>query len=455
MNAHPIREVCSSAPVSTTAVPGVVRHGLRVDTGEESMIDIPARLSRRSFVASVSLAAAGLCAGAPRAVRAATGTSQDDAPPDDLDAFIRSRLESTRVPGVSLAIIRDGRLLYTEGYGFANLAQRRPMRADTLINVGSVTKTITCTAVMQLWERKRFALDDDVNAHLPFAVRNPGYPAVPVTFRQLLTHTSSIADGPAYEESYACGDPRVPLGRWLRDNLAAGGATYDAQRNYHAWKPGARYEYSNVAYGVLGHLVENLSGSSYSDYVLQNVFAPLGMAHSRFLLAGMDPGTHATPYTYEKSGDVAAVRLRDPAWTPPADVRGGVQVPHCLYSFATPPDGLARTSASELARFLLAYVNGGELEGHRLLEATTVAQILSDQQVHPAGIEGRRSLQGLAWHGLNGLGTATNWGHGGGDPGISTLMAFSPHDRSGVVALTNSDDPGDLTVDIARRALGA
>jgi len=87
------------------------------------------------------------------------------------------------------------------------------MRADTLINVGSVTKTTICTAVMQQWERKKFSLDDDVNAYLSFRVRNPAYPELPMTFRQLLTHTSSIADGPAYDRSYACGDSRVPLGQ--------------------------------------------------------------------------------------------------------------------------------------------------------------------------------------------------------------------------------------------------
>jgi CubicO group peptidase (beta-lactamase class C family) len=91
---------------------------------------------------------------------------------------------------------------------------------------------------MQLWERKKFALDDDVNAYLSFPVRNFAYPGLPVTFRQLLTHTSSIADGPAYEKSYVCGDSRVPLGQWLRDYLTAGGALYDPQRNFHSWKPG-------------------------------------------------------------------------------------------------------------------------------------------------------------------------------------------------------------------------
>jgi CubicO group peptidase (beta-lactamase class C family) len=371
----------------------------------------------------------------------------------DLDAFIRARMETGHIPGLSLAIIRDGKLLRATGFGFANLEQQRPMRSDTLINVASVTKTATCIAVMQLWERKKFALDGDVNAYLSFPVRNFAYPELPVTFRQLLTHTSSIADGPAYEKSCACGDPRVPLGQWLRDYLTAGGELYDPQRNFHPWKPGMQFEYSNVAYGLLGHLVETLSGMSYSDYMLNRVFTPLGMSHTRILLAGMDPQSHATPYTYAKDGDVAAVELRDPAWTPPADRLGGVQVPHCLYSWGTPPDGLARTSASELSRLLRAFMNGGKLEGQRVLQSRTIAQILSDQHVPFAATQVKTQVQGLTWRLYRGLGPGIVWGHSGGDPGISTLIVFRPWDRRGAVILMNSDGGVITAAEIALRVL--
>jgi CubicO group peptidase (beta-lactamase class C family) len=408
---------------------------------------VSARLTRRSFAACVGLGIAGLLSRPWRTL------ADQDLSGGDLDAFIRARMETGHIPGLSLAIIRDGKLLRATGFGFANLEQQRPMRSDTLINVASVTKTATCIAVMQLWERKKFALDGDVNAYLSFPVRNFAYPELPVTFRQLLTHTSSIADGPAYEKSCACGDPRVPLGQWLRDYLTAGGALYDPQRSFHPWKPGMQFEYSNVAYGLLGHLVETLSGMSYSDYMLNRVFTPLGMSHTRILLAGMDPQSHATPYTYAKDGDVAAVELRDPAWTPPADRLGGVQVPHCLYSWGTPPDGLARTSASELSRLLRAFMNGGKLEGQRVLQSRTIAQILSDQHVPFAATQVKTQVQGLTWRLYRGLGPGIVWGHSGGDPGISTLIVFRPWDRRGAVILMNSDGGVITAAEIALRVL--
>jgi CubicO group peptidase (beta-lactamase class C family) len=412
-----------------------------------------AYFTRRRFISSVSLGAAGLCINGPHAVAGMVGAQDKKPPVGELDTFVQARMESTHVPGVSLAIIRDGKLQRATGFGFANLAQKRQMRAETLINVASVTKTATCTAVMQMWERKKFDLDDDVNAYLSFPVRNVAFPEVPVTFRQLLMHTSSIADGPAYEKSYACGDSRVPLGQWLRDYLTRGGALHDPQNNFHPWKPGMQFDYSNVAYGLLGHLVETLSGMSYSDYMLRRVFAPLGMSRSRILLTGMDPRSHATPYTYVNDDNVASVELRDPAWNPPAGRTGGVQVPHCLYSFGTPPDGLARTSAVELSRLLRAYMNGGELEGQRVLQPTTIAQILSDQHVPFAATQAKTQVQGLAWRVYGGLGSGIVWGHGGGDPGISTLVAFRPQDRRGAVILMNSDEGATMAAEIALRVL--
>jgi len=415
---------------------------------------VSARITRRRFAASVSFAAAWLVTDRARTITSMVGAEDPESSVGDLDAFVRARMEAAHVPGLSLAIIRDGKLLRAAGFGFANLAQQRPMRADTLINVGSVTKTLTCIAVMQLWEQKKFALDADVNAHLSFSVRNLAYPEVPVTFRQLLTHTSSIADGPAYDRSYACGDSRVSLGRWLRDYLTPGSSLYDPQRNFHPWKPGMQFEYSNVAYGLLGHLVETLSGMSYPDYMRSRVFAPLGMSHSRILLEGMGPESHATPYTYSSNGDIATVELRDPSWTAPADRRGGVQVPHCLYSWGTPPDGLARTSAVESSRVLRAFMNGGTLDGQRVLQSRTIKQILSDQHV-PFAAQAKPHVQGLTWLRYGGSADGIVWGHTGEDPGISTLVLFRPRDRRGVVILTNSDGGGRTAAEIASRVLAS
>lgn len=396
-------------------------------------------ISRRRFLASAGIAAAGAVIMPPGVLAGPRRSFRDWLTSSAFDDFVRARLAEAHVPGVSLGIVYEGQLLRTAGYGWANIDAQRPMQADTLINIASVTKTITCTAVMQLCEQGRFALDDDINRYLPFTVSHPSHANAVITIRNLLTHTSSIMDGPAYIASYACGDPTTPLADWLRAYLVPGGATYDPQTNFGSWKPGAQWSYSNVAFGVLGLLVEVVSGMSYMDYCIQHIFTPLGMTSSRFLLAGMPAAAHATPYSYIEDGDVSVVPLRDPTWTPPPG-QLALQVPHCLYSFATPPDGLARTSAAELSRFLLAYMHGGAFEGAQILRCSTVSQILSDQLKRIPGLP-RDEIQGLTWVG-EGKKAKVIWAHGGGDPGVATFTGLRPSDQRGVVVLTNSSNPG-------------
>ncbi len=412
------------------------------------MFDTRAPINRRDLLTGV-LAAAGLVVLPPRVLGASSSSFPEWLQSTAFDDFVRAQLASAFDPGLSLGIIYQGSLLRTAGYGWADIAAQRPMEANTLMNIASVTKTITCTAVMQLVERGKLRLDDDVNRYLPFRVRHPAHSDARITVRRLLTHTSSITDGPAYQQSYACGDPRVSLGSWLRSYLVPGGSNYDAAANFGAWRPGEQWSYSNVAFGLLGLLIESASRCSYMDYVIKNIFRPLGMTSSRILLAGMRPESHATPYTYITDGDVSAVPLRDPKWSPPPG-QMTLQVPHCLYSFATPPDGLARTSAAELSRFLLAYMGGGTLDGFRLLRFDTVRQILSDQRV-PFPEEG--GVQGLAWVGEKMQSSQANWNHSGGDPGVTTLMMFRPSDGRGLVIFANSSNPEAL-VAVANAVFG-
>ena len=139
------------------------------------------------------------------------------------------------------------------------------MTADTVLNVASISKTFTNAAVLQLWEDGRIDLDDDVNRYLPFRLVHPRHPGTAITFRHLLTHTASIGDGEAYDSSYACGDPAVSLGDWIEGYLVAGGKYYDAEESFLDAEPGETYSYSNVGFGLLGFLVEHISGDNLRE----------------------------------------------------------------------------------------------------------------------------------------------------------------------------------------------
>lgn len=375
---------------------------------------------------------------------------------NDFAEFIRTQMQVSHIPGLSLAIIDQGHLVYTAGFGLADIALGRAMTSQTLLNIGSITKTITCAAVMQIYEQERLELDVPIDRYLPFPVRNPAFSDRPITTRQLLTHTSSIADSPLFWSNYVCGDPQAILGEWLQEYFTTSGSAFDAKQNFNPWAPGGAYQYCNVTYGLLGLLVERLSDMSYPDYCSEHIFAPLGMTEARFLLEGMPREKHATLYDYFDDGDVTKMELIDPRWSAPKGQKE-IHVPHCLYGYVTLSDGLARTTASELARFLMAYMQDGVLEGKRILRAETIKQILSDQNVQ--GLPFSEEIQGLTWRQNDRIKAANRswlgvWQHTGSDPGVSTYMGFRPTDSRGVVLLANLGGNPRARPEIVERILG-
>lgn len=385
--------------------------------------------SRREFLGAFGCSAAPLLLLGDASPRAA-------AQEDPLDDFIEAERRSLRIPGLAACIVESGRVAWSKGYGWADIAGRVPMDPDhTVQNIGSISKTVVATAAMQLWETGAYQLDDDVNDRLPFAARNPSHQDTPITYRMLLTHRSGIADGPAYGSSYACGDPAPPLEDWLRGYLEPGGGSYDEQANFRPWRPGARSEYSNVGFGLLGYLVELISGQPLPNYTEEHIFGPLGMERTGWLLSDVEVAAHAVPYApvedgvppgeeleaYRKFGLLAGGTQRDP-------VVGDFQ-PLCLYSFPNYPDGALRTSVNQLARFLLAYADEGIFGTARILAADTVRLMLTPQAATTPHL-------GLCWATEQRDGQR-HWGHNGADPGIRTSMSFRPSDGVGTIVFVN------------------
>jgi CubicO group peptidase (beta-lactamase class C family) len=382
------------------------------------------------------------------------GTVLQRGPDPGLDEFFRRRMETDHIPGVVACILKRGALAWSATYGYANLAKRAPMTLDTLQNIGSISKTVATTALMQFWEKGRFKLDDDIGRYLSFPVRNPAHPAGAITFRHLLTHTSSIADGSAYAQKYACGDPTLALGEWLRQYLAPGGTLYRPSENYHSWAPGTKWDYCNIAYGVVAHLVELLAKTPFSDYCKQWIFEPLQMTETSWYLSGIDTARHAVPYSWVSSG-----KVRGPNWggipqgvvgpertATPADVKDGYEA-NCLYNHPNYPDGFLRTSVAQLARYSQMYLNLGGFEKKRLLKEETVREMLTPQRTE------KTRVQGLTWYGF-GAGERLAWGHSGGDPGINTDVRFRLSDGVAAIVFTNTwgIKPDELTARLLREA---
>ena len=412
--------------------------------------------SRRRLLATAGPFAAGLLIGCRDTGREEAIPSVAEVPAvqsalpefDPVWAPLQTLLEqvasSPRIPGVSAAVVRGEELLWAGAAGTANEKDGVALSPLHIQNIGSISKTITATAVMRQVEQGTLALDADVNEYLDFSVRNPRFPDTPITVRQLLIHRSSITDGSAYDTSYACGDPAVSLSDWIQGYLSPGGAYYDVAENFLAWEPGTPEPptpprtYSNVAYGLLGLLVERASGEDFAAYTRSKIFEPLEMHRTGWRIDEVDASNHATTYTYVEegmelaAGDSPENYQADPSIAA-ADIVAGARIPHCLYSFYNYPDGLLRTNPVELSRFLRAYLLDGALDGARILSAQSVQQMFEEQH------EG----QGLCWV----LGTSQGGGrtisHDGGDPGIATYMVGRERDQAGTIVFFNCSDPGD------------
>ncbi len=338
-------------------------------------------------------------------------------PEGTMDEAMEAYLKVARLPSLAVGLVRDAKVVLTTGGGFADLEQQRYADPDTVYQVASVSKLVTATAVMRLVERGSLGLDDDVNEHLPFPVRNPRHPDAPITVRMLLTHTGSILDGPAYDASYTIGvspDPTVSLGEFLTDYFTPGRRLYDADRNFSADVPGTHYIYDSVGFGLLGFLVEQVSKEPFDAFCRREIFKPLRMSSTGWFHRDIPEAKCAMPYRYS------------------AFTKTFTPIGH--YGFATYPDGMLKTSVNDFLRFLIPFAEKGiAADGARFLQPETVSEMLKNQFREP-GKEGH----GLGWH-LRDDGTAL---HFGSDPGISTVAAVSPQSRTGYVIFSNSGGPG-------------
>ena len=336
---------------------------------------------------------------------------------DAIDARIRQRMDEGGIVGAAAAVIVDGRVAWRGGYGYADRQRGIPFTTATVMNIASISKTVTGAAMMRAVEQCRLALDDDVNRYLPFRVVNPHRPGVPVTLRQLATHTSGIVDRwPVYARAYHFGgDAPQPLGAFLADYLVQGGADY-ASDNFLDAMPGTRREYSNIGAALAGYVVERATGTPLNVYTREQFFRPLGMAHTRWFIAEAPMDDHTTAYTVED----------------------GWALPLPPYGVATWPDGGLRTSVDDLSKFLIALLGGGRAGGVRVLQRASVAEMTRLQWTpahHPENADPAEKNSGLFW--------STKFdvryvGHGGNDPGVRADMLATPALDAAVVLFTNT-----------------
>ena len=334
-----------------------------------------------------------------------TTTASDDL---RVDRQMADRMRRAGVPGLAAVAVKGDRIVFARGYGTADFKTGRAVTPDTVFNVASISKTVAAVALMQRVEAGDIALGDDIDGVLPFTVRHPTFSDVAITPRMLLSHTASMRDSSVEWNAYVFGhDSKISLESWLENYLVPGGNFYTAG-SWHPTVPGTNYAYSNAGIDVAGEIVEQLAGTDLQTYSQAHIFAPLGMLESSCFLDPMARSHIAMPYVYGARGQY---------------VEWGYE---CYPDY---PNGQLRTSARQLARFLMMFGNAGELDGVRLLAPETVAEM---QTIRAP------SQEGLAWQTYK-FGGRDVIGHSGVDNGVSTDMWLDPVTGAGFIVLTNSD----------------
>jgi CubicO group peptidase (beta-lactamase class C family) len=266
-----------------------------------------------------------------------------------LDALIPSQLRNRNIAGAVVSVVKDGQVLFQKGYGYADVEEKKSVLPDqTLFRPGSISKLFTATAVMQLVEQGKLDLDHDVNEYLDFVIPKT-YPE-PVTLRQLLTHTGGFEE--TLKNLFVAHESDIkPLRTYLVNEMAG-----------RIFPPGKIPSYSNYGFTVAGYIVERVSGEKFDRYIENHILKPLGMNHSTFdqpLPAQFAP-------QMSKGYLSASQKPRDFEW---------VQVS---------PAGALSTTAADMTRFMLAFLQDGTVDGVSILKPETVRQMETRQfEFHP------------------------------------------------------------------------
>ena len=324
-----------------------------------------------------------------------------------LDGVMAANLRDKHVAGATVAVVKDGALFYAKGYGYSDVDRRATVDAErSLFRIGSTSKLFTWTAVMQLVEQGKINLDTDVNQYLDFKI--PATYPQPITMRHIMTHT------PGFEEDgrdLITDDTArmMPLRGWLATHIPG-----------RVRPPGTFSSYSNYATALAGYVVQRVSGESYDDYIEKHILVPLGMSHT----------TTRQPLPERLRADMSGGYI----WG------GGSYKPQKFEIVNAAPAGSIAASATDMAKFMLAHLDNGALNGQRILADSTARLMHSRAFGHDKRLPGfALGFYEKSSHGLHII------GHGGDTRFFHTDLALVPDEKLGVFVSYNTSTGGELS----------
>ncbi len=355
-------------------------------------------------------------------------------------------MEKYDIIGLNFLVIKKNTVAGYGCFGYADLERKVPMKKETIFRIASISKPIVAAAILQLVQKHRCRLDDDVSKYLKFRLRNPRYPKRPITLRQLLTHTSGLTDNGLYDQfleaSYGQSPPSLA-------SILASRGIYASRRTWKPYPPGKHFSYSNLGYGIIATAVEKISRLRFDEYCRKHIFTPLNMNASFNVDDITDVENFAVLYSHYSDEERIREEYRNkPVFEPSMDQFRGIKPPPRDFRSLAPgynavihsPQGGARSSMMDLAKFMGVCMNGGVLKGVRILSRDVTASMIKN---HWEGWRqnGIYRVNGLGLHITRNLVRGVRLaGHSGRAYGFQGTMYFDPVKKNGIIILMNGGD---------------
>ena len=329
------------------------------------------------------------------------------------EAAIQQLMRTTPVVGLSVAVVKDNKIIYNHSFGYKDLEQQLPLQNDNIFRIASISKSFTSTAIMQLVAKKQISLDQDVSELVGFKIRNPRFPNTVITLKMLLSHRSSINDSEGYFSLDAI-DPAT------NPNFA---------KCYNAYEPEKGYMYCNLNYNLAGSILEKITGIRFDKYIQQQILDPLGL-YGGYNVNVLD--TQLIAKIYEFKRDSTKFTYSPSAYAPRTEEINNYTMGRSTPIFS--PTGGMKISAHDLAKYMIMHSQLGKYKGGRMISKKLSKQmqaIISEEENYGMALETSTQL----------IPGKTMIGHTGVAYGLYSIMFFEPKEKIGFVVISNGCDP--------------
>ncbi|HRD58498.1 MAG TPA: serine hydrolase domain-containing protein [Ferruginibacter sp.] len=332
-----------------------------------------------------------------------------------IESKIDSVIKKFEVVGLSVAVVKKGKMIYTHSFGLKDIATQTPLNDSDIFRIASISKSFSATSILQLMETKKLSLQDDVSNLIGFKVRNPKFPEKVITLKMLLSHTSSINDSEGYFTLDAI-NPEKNI-NWAKC--------------YSDYSPGENYKYCNLNFNILGTIIERISGERFDNYVKAHILDPLKL-YGGYRVGVLDASKFVTLYEYNDTS-FNKFTASPGAYNPRTK-----EIEEYIMGSSTPvfsPTGGMKISAVDLAKYMAMHMNFGKYNGKRIIKKKS-AQLM--QQPFWGGEEGYCLALQKTQKLISGKMLT---GHTGSAYGLYSMLFFDPKEKFGIVVITNGCRP--------------